>query len=148
MDQHVFQAKHNDGGRLAKIRICLLVAFSIIAGLIAVHYFYKKIYPRLIMPIYSPFAPGAGEKQSVPPLVLEVSRLAAKHNLRQLSISKELLAKSGADIRSFLYHEFLYPIRIVSDSDYIFALAHENIPARDCRAEISGEIAFYDCHLK
>ena len=128
--------------RLAKIRICLRVAFLIIAGFTAVH-FYNRTHHRLIIPIYSPFAPGAGEIQSVPPLVLDVSRLAARHDLRQLCLSKELLEKAGGSLR-----EFLYPIRIVSDSDYIFALAHENRPDRGCRADISGEIAFYDCRIK
>lgn len=118
------------------------MAFLIIAGFAAFHFF-NRPHHRLIIPISSPFAPGAGERQSLPPLVLDVSRLAARHNLRQLSLSKELREKAGGHLL-----EFLYPIRIVSESDYIFALAHENRPDRGCRADISGEIAFYDCRIK
>jgi hypothetical protein len=138
MDRPVF----NDSSLLDKLRICLRVAFVIITVLAAVQ-IYNRVRHRLIIPIYSPFAPAAGMKRSVSPILLDVSTLAAKHNLRQLSLSKELLAKAEGSPQ-----EFLYPIRIIPNSDYIFALPHENIPNRNCRTDTTGEIVFYDCHIE
>ena len=146
VDKPVFYVKPIDDSRLTNIRRGLLAVFFI-AACFTIIQLYNRLHYRLLIPFQSPFALGAGEVQSLPPMVLDMAKLASKHGILQFSLSKGLRERDHGTTMAHSV-EFLYPIKMISDSGNIFALVQEEMPAPGCRMDTLGDIVLYDCRIK
>ena len=120
----------------------LRVVYSMIAP--------ERVHARPVL-YHSPFSPGAGESLSLPPMVLDMAKLASKHGIHHFGLSEGLLSHRLYESQDELLYravEFLYPVRLTPDSATLFALAQENMPAHCRRADALGDIAIYDCRNK
>jgi len=81
-----------------------------------------KLVPQNLVtntPIFNPFAPNLGEVQSLYPEILAMKSLALRLQINDFDLSPNLNLDPYIYMRSI---EFLYPIRKVSGSKYIFSL--------------------------
>ena len=121
--------------RLINLNLCI-VGFFI----------FLKLVPKNLVtntPIFNPFSPNLGEVQSLYPDVLAMKSLALRFQISNFDLSPNLNLDPYMYMRSI---EFLYPIRKVSGSKFIYYLG-EYPDDRGCEMlGKEGNVKLYVCN--
>lgn len=120
--------------RLINLNLCIVGFFV-----------FLKLVPHNLVtntPIFNPFSPNLGEVQSLYPDVLAMKSLALRFQITDFDLSPNLTLDPYMYMRSI---EFLYPIRKVSGSKFIYSLG-EYPDDRVCEMlGKEGNIKLYAC---
>ena len=127
--------------RLIKIILLLIVLIGIIE--------YTKIglslrdgtYTKEFIAV-SPFSKGAGEVDSLPPELLDIKNMIERNNLSTISLQ---FSSKDESMKFFSAVEFLYPVRIDTDSRFIFLIGEQPL-LKSCKIlDQIHQIALYEC---
>lgn len=129
---------------LTKLALMLIVVVGITEyvkiGLSLINGTYTKAFIDV-----SPFSIGAGEKDSLPPEILEIKTIAMRNGLKTFSLHYPSYDESTKLFFRARALEFLYPIKIDVNSKYIFAIG-EHEPLNACRAiDHLQVVTLYEC---
>ena len=90
----------------------------------------------------SPFSKGAGEVDSLPPELLDIKNMIERNNLSTISLQ---FSSKDESMKFFSAVEFLYPVRIDTDSRFIFLIGEQPL-LKSCKIlDQIHQIALYEC---
>ena len=91
----------------------------------------------------NPFVVGAGEKVSyLPAEIISMKELATRAKVADFRVSKLINADGNRYQRAF---EFLYPIRVNSQSEFLFAMHEEKVSFGCVEIDRDGPVILYNC---
>ena len=124
-----------------KIGWLLTIATYILALILYVNL--GKFLLRDIFIKESPFVVGAGEKVSyLPAEIISMKELATSAKVADFRVSNLINADGNRYQRAF---EFLYPIRVNSQSEFLFAMYEEKVSFGCVEIDRDGTVILYNC---
>ena len=124
-----------------KIGWLLTIATYILALILYVNL--GKFLLRDIFIKENPFVVGAGEKVSyLPAEIISMKELATRAKVADFRVSKLINADGNRYQRAF---EFLYPIRVNSQSEFLFAMHEEKVSFGCVEIERDDRVILYNC---
>jgi hypothetical protein len=124
-----------------KIGWLLTIATYILALILYVNL--GKFLLRDIFIKENPFVVGAGEKVSyLPAEIISMKELATRAKVADFRVSKLINADGNRYQRAF---EFLYPIRVNSQSEFLFAMHEEKVSFGCVEIDRDGPVILYNC---